>query len=432
MKVNPNLVLKDYQEEAVRYGLKHSYFILSLDMGLGKSCTALEIARRKKGTILIVCPVYLVYNWEEEVKKWYDQFEVRVLRTKKDICDPFDFDIVIIPSTVLQKAAILFKHTSHVIVDEAHEFFNIESKRSQYLHKLVYHYKPKSLMLLSGTPIKNRTPEFYSLLVLCGYNPKEDNGDNVAKLYPYYEDFAEMFSFKKTFSVKTKRGFRINKVVYKGYKNLDILKKHLKGKFFRKNSKDCLDLKDVIIKEVVINNKKEDKLLKEFLKFVNSDDSSKINSKTKKESAIAKTKFTIKYIEGLIDEGIQSILVYSSHVDSCTAIAKHFNVGPITGAMDSSKRFELAEKFQQGGVNILVATIRSFNTGLNLTKGHNIVFNDKDWVETENEQGVARMHRIGQTKQVVVHEIYGSPQDKHISKLLKEKKEIQDKVVRGN
>ena len=63
-------------------------FALLWEMGTGKTRTAIEtyIYYRKRGTVdkcLIVCPLSVMDNWEQEVDKWSD-CNVEVLRGTKD------------------------------------------------------------------------------------------------------------------------------------------------------------------------------------------------------------------------------------------------------------------------------------------------------------------------------------------------------------
>ena len=67
--------LKNYQLEGVKWLIKKDKAILADDMGLGKTLQVLKsiqilFARKEIKKVLVVCPVSLIKNWEEEIIKW--------------------------------------------------------------------------------------------------------------------------------------------------------------------------------------------------------------------------------------------------------------------------------------------------------------------------------------------------------------------------
>jgi SNF2 family DNA or RNA helicase len=104
-------------------------------------------------------------------------------------------------------------------------------------------------------------------------------------------------------------------------------------------------------------------------------------------------------------------------------------VEPITGATKVERRQELADTFQNGKAKVIVATIGSFSTGVNLHSASNMVFNDFSWVPGIMEQAKFRIIRVGQKDRCTFHYIMGSFQDEYIFKRLKEKLETIGAVV---
>ena len=63
------MILKDYQLNAVEFGLKRKRGIIILPPGAGKTLTALEIVRQLDVPTVVFCPKSLVGQWEKQIGK---------------------------------------------------------------------------------------------------------------------------------------------------------------------------------------------------------------------------------------------------------------------------------------------------------------------------------------------------------------------------
>ena len=166
-------VLKDYQVETVEYMLQNPYCIVALVMGLGKSATAIATKMSiENSRCLVICPAYLVLNWKNEINKFAKNQVITVFKKHADVFFPVDSDFVICSYDIAVKSEILFEWANMIVIDEAHALKNMNSKRSKEIHRKVFENSIERLYLLTGTPIKNRVEEFYSLIALCNYNPR--------------------------------------------------------------------------------------------------------------------------------------------------------------------------------------------------------------------------------------------------------------------
>ncbi len=73
LKVN----LYPYQKEGIRFAAKAGKAIIADEMGLGKTIQAIgtaELLRKESliGSVLILCPTSLKYQWRSEIKKFTD------------------------------------------------------------------------------------------------------------------------------------------------------------------------------------------------------------------------------------------------------------------------------------------------------------------------------------------------------------------------
>ena len=72
------------------------------------------------------------------------------------------------------------------------------------------------------------------------------------------------------------------------------------------------------------------------------------------------------------------------------------------GTLSSVQRSQALSNFKATNVSILTASLRATATGLNIVEASEIVFFDQWWNPTVEDQAIARVHRIGQTRQVGV------------------------------
>lgn len=423
------------------FGLAHPYSILGADPRLGKCMAAIGIRKKHDANCLVICPAYLVPNWKKEIKKWSND-SVTTFTEGRKIYDVCDSDFVVISYDLVQKAEFLFEWADMVVLDEIHHLAHMNAKRTQFIHRCVYENSPKYLFGLTGTPIKNRVKEFYSLLALAYYDPRQKD-HSFLETYPDEITFAERFSHSESYEVEVKGGRFITVTNYYGLKNVDELKTWLKGKYIRIRA-DKDDLPPLSFIETLVQDIDDSKLLEAFKNYFISDKEAYSRSSTfnegrrnrtssvlpehKRNAAIKKVPFTIKYVENLM-QSVDCCLVYSDHREPCQQLAKHFNVPAITGEMTGKRRAALVNDFQEGKLNMLCATIGALKEGADLYRAKDLVLNDLPWVVGDIDQVCARTRKIGEKEPRTVHLIFGSPQDEKIWEALNEKRETIDKAT---
>jgi len=410
----PNIIPKPFQAEGIGFLESSPYAVLGDDMGLGKTLQALgAILNVRPQAALVIVPSYLRGNWENEVEK-LTEFK---LKTKsKRFTEYYCYETSLIISTYsnLKHIEELFDLADWVVADEAHYLKNVDSIRGGLFHEYIYEKMPRRLTLMTGTPVENRTIEWYSLFKLINYEYDNPRADTFMELFPNQWKFNYHFSNPVKFTVN---GRTVTK--FKGSRNVQDLKAIQRGRYLRRVAEDVLDLPPISIKDVLINYSFDGNLEEEWDDFVSTNKSN--DSSAKALSALAKAPYTAKYVADLHDEVGHPIIVFTDHIESGEAIAAKLECPFISGATPSKKRSEMAVQFQESKYKYLVATIGSFSTGFTLTKAADAVFNDESWVPGRNRQARKRIYRIGQEKKCLIHRIQGSHQDLKISKMLEEK-----------
>lgn len=420
------LELLDYQKTSVEFAKKTPYCILALEMGLGKTVSALVTSIELNSKTLIVCPTFLCLNWKAEIEKFFPEKVVSLLRHKNDFYFPVDSDFVIIPYSFLHFADILFEWADLVVYDEAQFLKNIESIRGEASHRLTYENSISRVLMLTGTPILNRVYELHSLLCLTQYDPRVVESPFL-KRFPNFVEFANHFSHLTEVDIwRGRKKVRVQK--WEGVKNLEELKGILSKYMIRFKSEDVLDLPQYQEHFIQVDDQDFPDLLEEFNNFKGDDSNNSVMPKIKARAALAKVPLTIEYVKSLLDKELQ-VIVYSDHVESAKKIAAAFRVTHIDGNTKDERRMTAATQFQRGETNVIVATIGSFSTGVNLQCAFNMVLNDFPWSVGVLEQAKFRIIRVGQKHRCQFHYMMGSYQDNYIFNRLMEKKEVIKEVL---
>jgi len=376
--------LLPYQEEGVSFIHNKKYCIVGDEPGLGKTVQALKACSDMGFRTLIICPAYLRMNWISEITKFCKYLDYEVVAYSQVKPFPTGFDAV--------------------IVDESSYIKSLKAQRTKKVHKYVSVNRPKYLILLNGSPIKNRVEELYSQIVLV--YPK------ILKQYP------NIWSFLNRFSNRVVRRYGNQEYIkYEGHRNIDELKAILSECMIRRKADSVLDLPKINQKKVVVNYGNDQKLQQEWDDYIAGRGSK--DGKAKKDSAIRKAGFTANYVLDLINVGTYPVVVFSCHPDAVEIVfdelaTKHIRVRKVTGSTAMDQRSDIVKDLQNGDLEVVVASLTAFNTGWTGTRSNNMVFNDVHWVPEDNVQAAKRIHRIGQDKPVFYHFIVGSKVDEHI------------------
>lgn len=400
--------LYPFQEDGVQFHVEHPYSLNRCEMGLGKSVQALEAARRSGAdNVALFVPKFLESNWRNEIEK--------VFGAKP----PFGFKTFPYSTLTRLKPEEIVRFDTW-ICDEAHYLKNYKAKRTDHFHTLLQKAAPERLYLLTGTPIKNRIPEFWTLFTFIAMG---GNMGNFTAKYPSEWKFSNRFCLKEELyfgSLKTTNFYGVKKTA------VPELRAIIASCSYGVKQKDAIGLPDMIRKDVVLGLPEDEKLREEFEAFMQGKPTP--DSSNKAKSALLKAPKTVEYVKDIQDQGLGPVLIFSDHINSANLIAEGLRTDAITGQTPVKKRESLIRNFTSGKSDFLVATIGTGSVGYNLTASANCVFNDVSWVPADNLQAEKRVHRIGQTKKTVIHYLSSGPIDAYIQKTVRSKLEIISEV----
>lgn len=108
--------------------------------------------------------------------------------------------------------------------------------------------------------------------------------------------------------------------------------------------------------------------------------------------------------EQLENNAIDKVILFAVHKDVVYALEKGlapFGVVKITGETTANARTEAVDKFQTDpSIRVFIGNIQAAGTGITLTAASTLYMVESSWVPGDNDQAMARPHRIGQTNAV--------------------------------
>lgn len=412
------VTLYPYQKEGIRFAAKAGKAIIADEMGLGKTIQAIGTAEllRKEGligSVLILCPTSLKYQWRSEIKKFTDA-EVYViegshLKRKEAYNRPEPYKIISYNSAANDIKILGSLQTDMLIMDEVQRLKNWNTQISRAARKIESDYS----VILSGTPLENKLDELYSIVEFV---------DNF-RLAPYY-------LFKEKHIIQDETG----KVL--GYQNLNDIGKQLGDILIRRRKKDVkLQMPKRMDKNLFVPMTKEqmamhqewqnsvrmlvlkwrkmhflsDKDRKRLLLFLSQmrmvcDSSYILDQKTRYDTKVDEC---VNIISDIISEEGEKVVVFSQWERMTRLVAKELEKNGIGfeylhGGVPSEKRKNLVDNFMNEPSSRVFLSTDAGSTGLNLQAAATIINIDLPWNPAVLEQRIGRIYRLGQQNNIQV------------------------------
>ncbi|WP_050008098.1 DEAD/DEAH box helicase [Butyrivibrio sp. WCE2006] len=449
-------VLRGYQ----KYGFKWLTMISELgfggiladDMGLGKTLQVIAMLLYRKEHLerrtdtklsaLIVCPASLVYNWEEEFKRFAPSIEVQTVTgtqaERKKLLSKKVLPEVLVTSYDLLKRDIAHyeKHTfDYEIIDEAQYIKNAQAAAS----KSVKIIKGRHRFALTGTPIENRLSELWSIFdyLMPGF------------LYTYDRfktDFETSITKFKDEAVTKQLRNMVGPFILRRLKG-DVLKdlpdkiEEIRYSKFDSEQRKLYDaqvthMKKVLESEEYRSGKDRLKVLAELTRIRQiCCDPELITAGYKGESA--KRLSCIELVQSAIDGG-HKILLFSQFTSMLELLekdlkAEHIEYYKITGQTSKEERIKLVRNFNENDIPLFLISLKAGGTGLNLTGADVVIHYDPWWNLAAQNQATDRAHRIGQTKNVSVFKLIAKDTiEEKIIEMQNAKKDLADAILSGD
>jgi len=384
-----------FQITGVDFLASHEAALLADQMGTGKTVQAICAANKIHAqTILILCPASVKYNWERELKDWYEEPLVRVLvvKSSREVI-PTAADIIICNYDLLIGGTVLnqlkSRHFDVLICDEAHYLKNPRAKRTKHvlmrgglIHNARYRW------MLTGTPVMNRPVELYPMLMGLRRDllAPWDNWYSFAKRY--------CAAFQDAFG-----GWNI-----RGASNIPELSQRLSQFMLRRTKAEVLpELPEKVMQIIPLEpisrfmytgnakQAEEEAQLSEF-------------STLRRETALAKLSQCWKHIEDTLDN-TPKVIIFFYHKDVFKELqAKYPDATYIYGGMTPEmKKFQCDQFIQNPNKRVMLIQFVAGGQGIDGLQRvcDTCIFVETSWTPAEIEQAVDRLHRIGQSNPVL-------------------------------
>ncbi|WP_123039233.1 DEAD/DEAH box helicase [Cohnella candidum] len=433
-------VLRDYQKTGYQWlkTLAHYRFggILADDMGLGKTLQSIaflvsELPAIRDGgrPALIVSPASLLYNWQNELRKFAPDIRAVVADGSKTertglLKGTIEADAIITSYPLLLKDAELYAAREfHVLfLDEAQAFKNPDTLTAKAVKTIRAQHK----FALTGTPVENRLEELWSIYdaVFPG-------------LFPERKDFAEL---PRETVAKRIRPFLLRRL------KTDVLTE-LPEKI------ETLQPSELLPEQKKLYLSYLAKLRKESLKHLAKDDFRKNRIKilaglTRLRQlcchpalfvegyAGSSSKFEqlLEIVEECRGSG-RRMLVFSQFTEMLGLIRRELSRQGVPyfyldGQTPPAERIELCNSFNDGEKDVFLISLKAGGTGLNLTGADTVVLYDLWWNPAVEQQAEDRAHRFGQKSVVQVIRLVaqGTVEEKMYA-LQQRKKNLIEEVI---
>lgn len=400
----------------IRYGFGS---ILADDMGLGKTIQILSaiLYYKEKNlledkTALIIVPPTLISNWENEIKKFTPDLTYFIYHGSNRTFPLETYDIILTSYGVVRLDLDMFidQQWFLCIIDEAQNIKNPNTEQTKSIKSI----DARSKVALTGTPIENKLMDYWSIFDFAnrGYlSTKDDFKREYVMPIEKLEDeetLQDLRTIAKPF-------------VLRRLKTDDDIKKELPEKFINDIyctlTKKQIRLYNAILEEIFfdIENSKGIQRRGIILKILTAlkqtcnHPAQFLDIKNPKISESGKMELLADILSNIIDAD-EKVLIFTQYVEMGKLIQQLISrkfkreVLFLHGSQSRQEKSNIIDTFQEDAdYKILVATLKTGGTGLNLTAAQNVIHYDLWWNPAVENQATDRVHRIGQENDVMVY-----------------------------
>ena len=393
--------------------------ILADDMGLGKTIQALTMLQYFKSSTgnikaIVVCPTTLIYNWENEIRKFTPSLTWQIhhgsMRSRD--MDALQKANIIITTygTLRSDIQVLMKiNYDYVVLDESQAIKNPASK----VTKAACLLNAKNRVCMSGTPLQNNTFDIFAQMNFL--NPgllgtmeffrnefatpidkfgEQEQKDHLRKLlFPFIlrrtkEQVAKDLP-EKTETILFCEMEKEQRKIYDAYRNS-----------YRDKIMGTIDQQGI--------DKSQLTILQGLMKLRQICDSPAILNEQEKfpNNSIKLDELSREITENI---GEHKALVFSQFLGMLALIRAKLQEEGIAyeyfdGSTNIVDRQKAIDNFQNNdNCRVFLISLKAGGVGLNLTAADYVYIVDPWWNPAVEQQAIDRTHRIGQTKNIFAY-----------------------------
>jgi SNF2 family DNA or RNA helicase len=464
-----NCKMRSYQA----YGLNWLSFLqtsglggcLADDMGLGKTIQALALLQNNRENIfptetcndkseltlfisqdlkltsLIVVPASLIYNWENEIRRFVPEMKVysyKGSQRKKATSYFQNFDIILTSYHTLRQDIDLISSFSfhYIILDESQVIKNPASM----LYKTVTRLRSEHKLVLTGTPVENSLTDLWTQLNFV-------NPGLLGDLSFFRREFAKPIEKLGDDEKEGKLKLIIQPFILRRTKEMvardlphvteQTVFCDMTEEQFKIYDEEKSSVRNSILKNIESNGlEKSAIIVLQGLMKLRQISNHPVMAYDDYTSGSGKFETVLQNMESVVSEG-HKILVFSSFVKHLNLYAEELRNSRTRFAMltgSSINREKIVNSFQNDPENkIFLISLKAGGVGLNLTAADYVFILDPWWNPASEVQALNRAHRIGQDKCVFVYRyITSNSIEEKIVRLQEKKSKLADTFISSN
>ncbi|MCD6062712.1 MAG: SNF2-related protein, partial [Flavipsychrobacter sp.] len=395
--------------------------ILADDMGLGKTVQTLTFFQHYKNQhpdakFMVVCPTTLMYNWENEIKKFTPGLTHFIHHGPKRMAGQRAFapyDIIITTYGTMRSDIKIFKELpfDYVVLDESQSIKNPQSQ----VAKAALLLNAKNRLALSGTPVQNNTFDLYAQMNFLNPGMLGSReffmNEFATPIDKFQEDEVKQQLRKLTYPFMLRR---TKEQVAKDlpektetvlYCEMGTEQRRIYESYRRTYQSQILGM----IEEKGVE-RSTFHILQGLTKLRQICDSPAILNEAERfhNYSIKLDELTREINENV---GNHKALIFSQFLGMLALIRKELEEKNIPyayfdGSSSSTERENNIQKFQNDeDCRVFLISLKAGGIGLNLTAADYVYIVDPWWNPAVEQQAIDRTHRIGQTKNIFAYRL---------------------------
>lgn len=400
--------LYPFQIEGVKILIKRKHNLLADTMGLGKTNQAIALINALKlRRVLIVCPATIKRNWASKLQEWLTSARViQIIDKKTDFVTDLT-EVVIVNYDIISHSYMLTQLTNIkwdlLICDEAHRLKNMDAKRTiSVLSKEGLVRCAERTLMMTGTPILNRPVELYPILRVLA-----------PQVIAPYSDY---WKFAKRYCDAYSDGFSFN---VKGASNTDELNKKLREHYMTRRCTHEVEVQLPKKRYEMVFIDTSDGIRTKFrtlesasrkdFQYQTIDSNVGELATIRRETAEEKVKLYIETIKEYV-ESTNKLVIFAYHRSVIRLLEATFEASKtgyvsLTGETSQIRRQSSIESFRRDPqIKVFIGQVDAAGEGIDGLQAvcNNVLFLEWSWSPGAIEQACKRVHRIGQTKPVLI------------------------------
>ena len=425
---------------------------LADDMGLGKTIQTLALIERERNEgedrpVLLVCPTSVLANWERETANFTPDLRTMIHhgpQRKKGyefVADAQDHALVFTSYALVHRDLddLRSMRWAGVILDEAQNIKNPDTKQSQAVRRIVADYRAA----LTGTPVENHVGDLWSIMDFL--NPEflgtqeQFRRDFLVPIQAHRDPdaVAQLAHITQPFilrRLKTDRSIISDlpeKLEMKVFCALTGEQGALYEQVVDEAERKIRDAEGIERRGVILATLSK-------LKQVCNHPAHYLGDGSELPKRSGKLVRLTEMLEEVTAAGDRT-LVFTQFAEMGKLLQQHLQdelgreIFFLHGGTPKKRRDQMVERFQAGDADappVFILSLKAGGIGLNLTGANHVFHFDRWWNPAVENQATDRAFRIGQTRNVQVHKfVCVGTLEERIDAMIEGKRSIAEDII---